>query len=67
MSGVWWAVSKLLRAPVDVQVRLKVSESKRFFPGGWWVCVKVIVFVVGSSKKTAVHDGVAKQGRSVTG
>lgn len=28
-------------------------------------CVKVIVFVVGSSKKTAVHDGVAKQGRSL--
>jgi hypothetical protein len=29
--------------------------------------VVVIIFVVGSSEETAVHDGVAKQGRSVTG
>jgi hypothetical protein len=29
--------------------------------------VEVIIFVVGSRKKIAVHDGVAKQGRLVTG
>jgi hypothetical protein len=32
---------------------------------GWGVVV--IIFVVGSSEQCAVHDGVAKQGRKVTG
>jgi hypothetical protein len=28
----------LLSDPVDVNIRLKVSESKKFSPGRWWEC-----------------------------